>query len=136
MNQQRVGQDFFSARLETNVPQRMISTVTFTSRQCPVCGRFARTLVRPPHHELQSEICDDFCDGRTKYPNSYVSFQGSWLKDGNVVIETLKGADGAIGPVGPPGRDASPPTKEELKEVFREVLREQGFWRRLFGRIK
>src|SRR6266850_1626593 len=125
MNQQRVGGDFFSVRLETNVPQRMISTVTFTSRQCPVCGRFARTLVRPPHHEFQSEICVDHCDGLVKFPNSYLSFLGSWIKDGNAVVETLKGATGEVGPVGPQGpsgRDASPPTRQELTIALQGLL--------------
>jgi hypothetical protein len=121
---QRVGGDFFQARLQVSPPQKMVSTVTYTSRQCPVCGRYARTLVRPPHHVLQSDICVDFCEGDSKYPGSYVSFQGSWLKDGFSVVEALRGADGHT------------PTREELVSLFKDVLRELGFWRLLLGRIK
>lgn len=125
MNQQRVGIDFFQSRLESgDVPKRMVATVTYTSRECPVCGRHAKTLIRPSHDQLQSEICVDFCKGDQKYPNSHVSFRGSWIKDGNVIVETLRGQDGHS------------PTREELVSLLKQVLREQGFFRLLFGRLK
>jgi len=137
MNQQHVGHDFFQSRLQSSdVPKRTVSTVTYTSRECPVCKRFARTLVRPPQHELQCEICVDFCGGNVKYPNAYTSFQGSWIKDGNVLVETLRGSDGAPGVPGPPGRegkDAAPPTRQELRSLLQEILDEEkarGFWRK------
>jgi hypothetical protein len=125
--------DFFQNRLEVDVPKRVIPTVTFTARQCPVCLKWARILVRPPQNELQCEICVDFCQGNKRYPSAHESFRGSWLKDGNAVIETLKGADGTPGR---DGRDAAPPSKQELKVLLREVLQEyldeqpKGFWRR------
>jgi hypothetical protein len=78
---------------------------------------------------LQSETCVDFCGGDAKYPGCYISFQGSWLKDGNSVIETLKGESG------PPGRT---PTKEELRSLLQELLDEEkakGFWTKLFLRL-
>ena len=142
MNQQHVGGDFFSARLETSVPQKMISTVSYTSRECPVCKRHARVLVRPPQHELPCEICVDHCEGDKKFPNSYISFKGSWLQDGYAVVQTIKGTDGkdgAPGVPGPPGRDASQPTKEELRALVREALEEgraNRFWRKLFFRLR
>lgn len=126
---QKVGVDFFQARLQSgDVPQKVISTVTFTSRECPCCKRYARTLIRPPQNEMQSEVCD-FCEPgwRQKYPSAVVSFQGSWLRDGFSVIEALKGVD---------GKDGHTPTREELIVLLKEVLRDQSFWRRLFGRIK
>src|SRR5260370_200138 len=133
---QHVGHDFFQSRLQSgDVPKRVISTVTSPSPQSPVCTNFPRALVRPPQHELQCEICVDFCEGNKKYPNAYVSFQGSWIKDGHAVIETLRGSDGAPGVPGPPGRDASPPTKEELRALLQELLDEEkarGFWRKFF----
>jgi hypothetical protein len=146
MNQQRVGQDFFSARLETDVPKRMVPTVTFTARQCPVCLKWARILVRPPFNELQSEICVDFCEGDKKYPSAYVNFRGSWLKDGNAVVETLKGADGKDGTDGAPGgdgKDGAPgrdaPSREELRAILQELLAEERanrFWTKLFSRLR
>ena len=88
----------------------------FYCRECAINRRFDTLVLKQPSSnipttnlrkrtsspiaELQSEICDDFCQGRAKYPSAYVSFQGSWLKDGNSVIETLKGANGKDGPVG------------------------------------
>jgi hypothetical protein len=137
MNQQ--GQDFFSSRIQADIPKRMVPTSTWTVQKCPVCLKWARTLVRPPFNEFQSEICVDFCGADRLYPNAYVSFKGSWLQDGNAVVETLRGADGAIGPQGPKGengKDAPPPRREELVVLLKEVLREQGFWRLLRGRIK
>jgi len=122
--------DFLQMRIQTDIPKRMAPTVTFTARQCPVCQKWARTLVRPSFAELQTEICDDFCDGSTKYPNSYVSFRGSWIRDGHVIVETLRGSDGAPGR---DGKDASPPTRQELRSLLQEILDEEkarGFWRK------
>jgi hypothetical protein len=134
----RVGFDFFQARLETDVPIKMVPTVTYTARRCPVCEKWARTLVRPPQHELQCEICIDHCGGDAKYPSAYISFQGSWLRDGNSIIEALKGEIGPVGPQGPPGRT---PTEQELRVLLTAVLQEhrdrqwpRRFWRKLFGR--
>jgi hypothetical protein len=127
---QRVGVDFFQARIQTDVPKRMVPTSTWTVRECPVCHKWARTLVKPSFNDFQSEICVDFCEGDKKYPSAYVSFRGSWIQDGHVVVETLRGSDGKD------GRDGLTPTREELVGLLKEVLREQGFWRRLFGRIK
>ena len=128
---QRVGTDFFQQRLAADIgPKKIQKTVIFTARKCPVCGRYARMLVRPSHDQLQSEICVDHCDGLTKYPRSYKSFEGKSIEDGEVVVQLIKGIDGKD------GKDASPPTREELVVLLKEVLQEQGFWRRLFGRIK
>jgi hypothetical protein len=128
--------DFLQMRIQTDVPKRMVPTVAFTARQCPVCQKWAHILVRPSYAELQSEICDDFCQGRAKYPSAYVSFQGSCIENGHAIIETLKGNDGAPGVPGPSGRngkDASPPTREELRSLLQEILDEEkarGFWRK------
>ena len=132
---QRTGVDFFQARLQSgDVPQKVISTVTFTSRECPCCKRYARTLIRPPQNEMQSEVCD-FCEPgwRQKYPSAVVSFRGSWLRDGFSVIEALKGEPG------PPGRDGKDaPTREEIIQGLFE--RTKGLRKLLlrifFGRIK
>jgi len=134
--------DFLQMRIQTDVPSRMVPTVSFTAKQCPVCQKWARTLVRPSYTELQSEICVDFCEGNKKYPNAYVSFQGSWIKDGHAIIETLKGNDGAPGVPGPPGVPGQPPTREELRALLTAVLQEhldkqpKGFWRKLFLRLR
>jgi hypothetical protein len=132
--------DFFSSRIQADIPKRMVPTSTWTVRECPVCHKWARKLVRPRFDEpLQSEICVDFCDGDKKYPNASLSFKGSWVQDGHSIIETLKGDQGDQGPVGPsgaPGRDGLTPTREELVLLVKEVLRSLGFWRLLFGSRK
>jgi len=137
---QHVGHDFFSTRIQTAIPKTTVPTITFLARECPVCRNVTRTLVRPSHAELQCEIgVECGCQGDKKYPSAYVSFQGSLVRDGHVIVETLRGADGAPGPPGRDGKDASPPTKEELVVLFAAVLQEhrdrqwrRRFWRKLF----
>src|SRR6266853_6011438 len=134
MNQQHVGHDFLSSRIKTDVPKMTVPTITFLARKCPVCKNLTRTLVRPPHVEFQCEIgVECGCQGDKRYPSAYISFQGSFIRDGHIIVETLRGADGAPGR---DGKDAAPPTREELISLLKGVLCEQGFWRRLFGRIK
>jgi hypothetical protein len=131
---QHVGHDFFSTRIQTAIPKTTVPTITFLARECPVCRNVTRTLVRPSHAELQCEIgVECGCKGDKRYPSAYVSFQGSFVRDGHVIVETLRGSDGASGVPGPPGRDASPPTRQELKELLQEILDEErakGFWRK------
>jgi hypothetical protein len=128
---QRTGVDFFSSRIQAaEVVPKKIPTVVFTARKCPVCHRLARVLLKPPTFELASEICLDHCDGLTKYPRSHKSFEGKSIGDGEVVVQLIKGIDGKDGARGPL------PSREELIFLVKQVLREQGFWRRLFGRIK
>ena|SRR5467141_3681267 len=135
--------DFLQMRIQTDVPKRMVPTVVFTARQCPVCQKWARTLVRPSYAELQSEICDDFCQGRAKYPSAYVSFQGAFVRDEHIIVETLRGSDGKDGAPGRDGIDAEPPTREELTALLTAVLQEHldkqradRFWTKLFLRLR
>jgi hypothetical protein len=144
---QHVGHDFFSSRIQTAIPKTTVPTITFLARECPVCRNVTRTLVRPSHAELQCEIgVECGCQGDKKYPSAYVSFQGSFVRDGHVIVETLRGSDGAPGVPGPPGRDgkdAAPPNRQELKELLTDVLKEHldkqrlnGFWTKLFLRVR
>src|SRR6266481_4067793 len=102
MNQQRVGHDFLSSRIETDIPKSTVPIITFLARECPVCKNLTRTLVRPSYAELQSEIgVECGCQGDKRYPAAYVSFQGSFVRDGHIIVETLRGSDGAPGVPGP-----------------------------------
>src|SRR6266850_2512486 len=117
---QHVGHDFFSSRIQTAIPKTTVPTITFLARECPVCKNLTRTLVRPSYAELQSEIgVECGCQGDKKYPSAYISFQGTLVRDGHVIVETLRGSDGASGVPGPPGRT---PTEEELRLLFTAVL--------------
>jgi hypothetical protein len=138
MNQQHVGHDFLSSRIEADIPKSRVPTITFLARECPVCKKLTRTLVRPSQTELQCEIgVECGCQGDTRYPSAYVSFQGSFVRNDHIIVETLRGSDGAPGVPGPPGRDAAPPNKQELKALLAEVLQEHldkqranRFWRK------
>ena len=95
--------NFFSSRIQADVPKATVPTITFTAKTCPICGKATRTLVRPPHVELDSEIgVECGCQGHIKYPSSIISFQGNFVREGHIIVESLRGLDGA------PGR---PPTE-------------------------
>jgi len=136
---QHVGHDFFSSRIQTAIPKTTVPTITFLARECPVCKNLTRTLVRPSHAELQCEIgVECGCQGDKKYPSAYVSFQGAFVRAGHIIVETLRGSDGASGR---DGKDAEPPSREELRVLLTAVLQEhrdrqwpRRFWRKLFGR--
>ncbi len=135
---QHVGHDFFSTRIQAAIPKTTVPTITFLARECPVCRNVTRTLVRPSHAELQCEIgVECGCQGDKKYPSAYVSFQGSLVRDGHVIVETLRGSDGKDGAPGRDGKDAAPPNKQELKELLTDVFQEHldkqrsnRFWRK------
>jgi hypothetical protein len=127
LNQQRVGHDFFSSRIAADIPNTTVPTITFLARTCPICKKATRTLVRPPHVELDCEIgVECGCRGDAKYPSAHVSFQGSFVREGHILVETLRGSDGA------PGRS---PTNEELMNALRGLLARTKGWRKLLSKI-
>jgi hypothetical protein len=130
---QRVGGDFFSSRIQADIPKKTLQTITFLARACPICGKATRTLIRPAQVELDSEIgVECGCHGDAKYPSAHISFQGSFVRDGHIIVETLRGSDGSPGR---DGKDAEPPTRAELTSALQGLLEQTKGLRRLFLKI-